>query len=300
MKKTVLILGILSSFNANAWSPCGIDEHGNVANCEYQIDAQGTLTIRGTGNNGNIGNWGELTSNGSSLVTTAPWGSYQDRIENIVIENSIKDLGSYGFVRIKSAAAVNIPEGVTNISSNAFYSSSASEIIIPNTVTEIESSAFNWSSIKKIDIPDSVKNIGGSFRGAGGLKNLIIPDSVVYMSKESLSYTDLETLTISDKTALGEIFTGYGEESYVNFSNLKIYCTGDTAKCDANLEAAGYPQLKSQKATTQKINGVTYVYDNKGKLVTTSGHRKEKRIYTIEEANAVAKPTGNTARLKYR
>ena len=58
-------------------------------------------------------------------------------------------------------------------------------------------------------------------------------------------------------------------------------------------------ELKSSKATTKKINGVTYVYDKNGKLVTSSGHRTEKRIYTLEEANAVA-GVKNRISIKYR
>ena len=57
--------------------------------------------------------------------------------------------------------------------------------------------------------------------------------------------------------------------------------------------------LKSSKATTKQINGVTYIYDKSGKLVTSSGHRSEKRIYTIEEANAVA-GARNRVSIKYR
>ncbi len=294
MRKYVLILGLFASFNANAWEACGTDAKGNTANCEYQI-IDGTLTIRGTGDNGNIGYW--YSSAQDDYVQ--PW---KDKgVKNVVIEDTIKNLGSYAFSQIKSQNPITIPNSITTIGYNAFFLADTSEVIIPDSVTDISSAAFNWSSIKKIDIPDSVQVLGG-FR-ATNLVDVVVPDSVERIHNVAFSHCrKLQTLTIGENTQLGDIFRDIvddGEIVVTDITNLKIYCTGDVAKCDANLEAAGYPQLKSQKATTQKINGVTYVYDASGKLVTTSGKRKEKRIYTIDEANAVAGKT-NSVKIRYR
>ncbi len=292
MRKYVLILGLFASFNADAWEACGTDANGNTANCEYQI-IDGTLTIRGIGNNGNIGSW----SNDTGIF--APWRG--KNVENVVIENSIKDLGSYGFKDIRSQNPITIPNSVTTIGGNAFFRVKSSEVIIPDSVTDISNSAFNWSSIKKIDIPDSVQVLGG-FRGTN-LVDVVVPDSVERIHDMAFSYClNLQTLTIGENTQLGDIFKDIyddGEIVFTDITNLKIYCTGDIKKCDANLEAAGYGELKSIKATTQKINGVTYVYDASGKLVTTSGRRTEKRIYTIDEANQVAGKT-NSVKIRYR
>ncbi len=290
MKRIVFIFSLALPFSSNAWEACGTDAQGNTANCEYQI-IDGTLTIRGVGNNGNIGDW-DLDSG-----TIAPWRG--KGVTNVVIEDSIKNLGSYAFRGTTSLNPIEIPSSITTISYNAFYGVSTSEVIIPDSVTEIKGSAFNWSGLQKINIPDSVTSIEGSFRGTS-LKDIVIPDSVTSISGGAFSYClQLQSITIGENTQLGEIFTGIGEETYVDFSNLKIYCAGDTAKCDANLEAAGYGELKSIKATTKQINGVTYVYDKNGKLVTSSGHRTEKRIYTIEEANEVAGPI-NRVSITYR
>ena len=290
MRKTVLILAILSSFNANAWEACGTDVRGNTANCEYQIDAQGTLTIRGVGENGNIGWWDEVSYR-------APW--YNQNVTNIVIEDSIKDLGYQGFSSITSTNPVVVPSSVTIISGDAFKSLLAPEVIIPDTVTSIGSFSFCFARIKKITIPDSVTSIGESAFAqysvsSANLTEIIVPDTVVSIGKGAFSgQSKLQTLTIGENTHLNEIFGSTIPQ------NLKIYCTGDTAKCDANLEAAGYGELKSIKATTKQVNGVTYVYDNKGRLVTTSGKRKEKRIYTIDEANTVAGKV-NSVKIRYR
>ena len=294
MKKLFFIFSLMVSFNANAWEACGTDADGNTANCEYQIDASGTLTIRGTGDNGNIGYW----YSDEQTDCVQPWKNKD--VKNVVIEDSIKDLGSYGFYGITSINPVEIPSSISTIPYRSFWGASLSEVVFPDSVTSIADSAFSWSLIQKINIPESVTTIGAAFRGTP-LTDIVIPDSVNSISGDAFSYcTNLQSITIGENTQLGNIFTGADSDTvFTDIANLKIYCTGDTAKCDANLAAAGYPELKTSKATTKQINGVTYVYDKNGKLVTSSGHRTEKRIYTIEEANEVAGPI-NRVSIKYR
>ena len=296
MKKTVLILGILSSFNANAWEACGTDARGNTANCEYQI-IDGTLTIRGTGENGNIGYW--YSSEAANFIQ--PW---RDKgVNNIVIDNSIHDLGSFAFSNIQSINPIKIPYNINVISDYAFDRVKTSEIIIPQNTKVINSGAFKSEYLTKINIPDSVQRIyNDAFRGSTGLTDIIFPENIEFIGDKVLSRClNLKTLTISDKTPLGNIFTGYDyDQDSINLENLKIYCTGDTKKCDDHLKAAGYPELKSIKATTKQVNGVTYILDKKGNIVASSGKRENKRIYSIEEASLVSKKTGNTFRLRYK
>jgi|GEM_PF-2114019 len=293
MKKLFFILSaIFYPLSSNAWEACGTDANGNTANCEYQIE-NGTLTIRGTNGVGNIGQW-YSHENGY----TSPFQNL--KVQNIVIENSVKNLGNWAFKGISCSGNVEIQNGIQGISSAAFRGLYAAEVIIPESVKRIGSDAFNSTHIEKIDIPEFIERIGmGAFRDTI-IKELVLPDSAYIEDKVLGTSRYLETLVVGENTSFGKIFDVFDYDTvFANISNLKIYCTGDTAKCDANLEAAGYPQLKSQKATTQKINGVTYVYDASGKLVTTSGKRKEKRIYTIDEANRVAGKT-NSVKIRYR
>ncbi len=292
MKKTVLILSLMVSFNANAWEACGTDAKGNTANCEYQIE-NGTLTIRGTNGVGNIGQW-YSHENGY----TSPFQNL--KVQNIVIENSVKNLGNWAFKGISCSGNVEIQNGIQEISSAAFRGLYAAEVIIPESVKRIEGDAFNSTHIEKIDIPESIERIGiGAFRDTI-IKELVLPDSAYIEDKVLGTSRHLETLVVGENTSFGKIFDVFDYDTlFTNISNLKIYCTGDTAKCDANLEAAGYGELKSIKATTKQVNGVTYVYDASGKLVTTSGRRTEKRIYTIDEANTVAGTT-NHVKIRYR
>ena len=290
MKKLFFIISAtFLPFSSNAWEACGIDADGNTANCEYQI-IDGTLTIRGVGNNGNIGSWEKFDS---------PWKLRSQEIKNLVIEDSIKHFGVSAFSGMKFNTPIVIPNGVESINDVAFRGVTAPEIVIPNTVTTLGYASLDWSHIDKINIPDSVTTIDIAFRG-GNFKDIIIPDSVTSISDMALSYASVETLTIGENTKFSAIFKPEVEdEPLTNTANIKIYCIGDTSKCDKNLADAGYPELKSSKATLREINGKQYVFDASGKIAASFGSRTEKRIYTIDEANAVAGDK-NRVSIKYR
>ena len=296
MKKviSVLIAALPLSVHAADWINCGTDYQGDDVNCQYKIENK-TLTIRGVGNQGNIGWW----QSGNSY--RAPW--YGQSVTNVVIEDSIKNLGYQGFAGVQSNNPIVIPSGIKTISQDAFKYVNVPEVIIPDTVTSIGGYAFCYSSIEKINIPDSVKSIADhAFLGAEKLTDIVIPDSVQKIWPGAFTNCrNLQTLTIGENTVLDDIFGDYGgSSSNTNLSNLKIYCTGDTKKCDDNLAAAGYSDLKSIAATSKKINDKTYVLDKNGNIVATSGERANKRIYTIEEANLVSKPTKNRVSIRYR
>ncbi len=290
MKKWIFVLGLVLSFNANAWEACGTDANGNTANCEWQIE-NGILSIRGTNGKGNIGSWYDNKN--------APWKDQTSSVKGIEIDSSIKDLGDSAFSGMISQNSIKIPSGLEAVNGYAFRGITAPEIIIPDTVKKLEYASFDWSHIDRLNIPDSVETIDIAFRG-GTFKDIIIPNSVTSIADLALSWCEIETLTIGEDTKFGAIFKPEVEgEPLTDTSRIKIYCIGDTDKCDKNLDDAGYPELKSMKATTKEINGVQYVLDAKGNIAAHFGSRTEKRIYTIDEANQVAGKT-NRVSIRYR
>lgn len=286
MGKLILSVMLLFAFSVQAdGGTCGTrsgsgtneDPYVYADNCKWSFDEKtGTLTIFGSGEMGNYG--GKLYS--GRYHTSAPWSNYDTKITNLKIEDGITSLGMSAF------------EGLINLT----------KVDIPNSVSEIGYAAFyDTRSLTELKLPDNPNftSTSGSFYGMNALKDIVIPDSISSIGGVSFAYcSNLNSITITDNMGLGKIFQ-FGDELLTNLEDLKVYCVGDVEKCNANLEAAGYSELKSIAATTKKINGVTYVYDKNGKLVATSGHRKEKRIYTIDEANAVAGEK-NRVSIKYR
>ena len=277
---------IMANARAETSGNCGVrsgagtenDPYIYADNCKWSFDeATGTFSDSGTGAMGEYG--GALYS--GRYHTSAPWAQFDTQITNVKIENGITSLGMSAFEGLINLKHVDIPNSVTNIGYAAFYDS---------------------RSLTELKLPDNPNftSVSGSFYGMVALKNLVVPDSVNYIGPVSFAYCpQLESLIISDDMALGKIFQ-FNNEIWGDFEKLKIYCVGDTSKCDENLHNAGYPDLKTLKATSQKANGVVYIKDKNGNIVGTSGERLNKRIYSVEEAAIVSKPAGNRLKIRYK
>lgn len=69
-------------------------------------------------------------------------------LSNIVIPDSVTDIGDYAFEYCSSLSNIVIPNSVTSIGAYAFYGcSSLSNIVIPDSVTTIGYGAFSGCSL---------------------------------------------------------------------------------------------------------------------------------------------------------
>ena len=111
-------------------------------------------------------------------------------LSNIVIPDSVTDIGDYVFFHCRSLSNIVIPDSVTDIGEGAFlYCSSLSNIVIPNSVTDIGDYAFSYcSSLSNIVIPDSVTDIGNfAFSRCCSLSEIVIPSSVTSIGNRAFS-----------------------------------------------------------------------------------------------------------------
>ena len=227
---------------------CGI--YGD--NLTWTLDSEGTLTISGEGA---MGDWNQ--------PYYVEWDYYSDDIVNVVIEDSVTNIGYYAFYESKNLTSITIPDSVESIAYNAFsFCDSLTSITIPDGVTSIGYGAFSdCGSLTAINvdsenkcymsedgvlfnkdksilvqypigksdneyvIPDSVTSIGEyAFNSCPALTSITIPDSVTSIGDRAfLECESLSSITIPDSV------TSIGDSAFYGCEGLTSITISDSA-----------------------------------------------------------------------
>ena len=203
----------------------------NEGNLTWKLDADGTLTISGTGAMKNY-----------DYDNPSPATQKKGSVKKVVIEKGVTSIGNSAFDSCSNLTSITIPKSVTSIGDSVFESCpNLTDITIPDSVTSIGNSAFNSCiSLTSIMIPDSVTSIGEwAFSACISLTSIMIPDSVISIGDSAFYYcTSLTSITIpKNVTSIGKSAFGYcnsltsvtipdsvtsiGESVFDNCSSLK-------------------------------------------------------------------------------
>ena len=128
--------------------------------------------------------------------------------ENIIIPNSVNNIGNSAFQGCTGLTSVTIPNSVTSIGGSAFEGCTGlTSVTIPNSVNNIGSSAFQGcSGLTSVTIPNSVTSIGkNAFYGCNGLTSVTIPNSVTSIGENAFyGCSGLTSITIPNSvTSIG-------------------------------------------------------------------------------------------------
>ena len=188
------------------YQPDPINPSGTCGdNLTWTLDSNGLLTIAGSGPMDNF-EW--------SFNNPAPWGTYADSIENVVLESGVTSIGNYAFACCQSLNAVSLPDTLTSIGNDVFDQAVLSAInvdagntvyasqdgvlfnkdksvlimcpdnkhgtfVIPDGVARIADGAFLQSRLTEVTIPASVNNIGEyAFSQCTELESIAIPEGI--------------------------------------------------------------------------------------------------------------------------
>ena len=292
MKNRFLILMVLTAipFSVQAWENCG--QIGGVdSNCEYQISADGVLTIRpvDSDQDGVMPNYSYHNPLfPGKAVTTAPWAENgYETVTKIEIADGITNIGGKAFIGLSSkiTSVVDIADSVTSIGDGAFA-------ILPN--------------LSKIVLPKNLQTLDHAvFQDDRLLENVDLPETLLEMSGLGNPFvrTGITSLSLPDSLLDNE---GYNKELLTDYSDITtLYCSKKNEKKCSDLVAEAKASGKAKEGLKYEIYekyGDNYIYDGKfysslGDIGTTN-HVK-KRIYTIDEANAVSGKK-NTFKIRYK
>ena len=276
--------------------------------------------------------WGEYSAQisdikiNSGITSIGYHAFYNVGATNVEIADSVTTI-VYGAFQYSALQSVSLPNSITQLGGAAFYNTKLSSLIVPDSVTQIGDDTL-WGNLNSIFISDNVASIGDypftantKIYCAKPAQNETSPcsgksDNIEYYSK--------------DENGVYQVGDSYFSSPESMLSNT--ICNNTDGTCAA--EAAAYKAQKAQSmaggalCTTQqdclKLMDMAYAGTNCTTIASCSQwlklNRQEtnpdgslsiyrngefvgfknKRIYTVEEANLVAKPTGNTVRIKYR
>ena len=145
-------------------------------------------------------------------------------INNIIIPNSVIEVGDNAFDGCRKLRRINIPNSVTRIGDEAFkYCESLETIEIPNSVTSIGDNVFcHCKALRNVTIPDSVKSIGNyAFYDCESLRNIFIPNSVTDIGRCAFKFC--KTLHITLET--NEHFVVLDDILYTADRKKVIWCS---------------------------------------------------------------------------
>lgn len=163
-------------------------------NAYWSFASDGTLTISGTG-----AIWGYLDYP-SDIMDEPHWGGNSERIESIIIEEGITEIGDHAFDGCTELIDAALPERLQNIGSWAFGScENLTRINLPDGLKTIGDQAFIMCTrLSDLRVPDSVNLIGAqAFAGCKNLSSIRIPDGITTIWRSTfsgctaLTYVDL-------------------------------------------------------------------------------------------------------------
>lgn len=128
------------------WELTGRNLHGDL----YTLY---TLNITGTG---------DMYDYENNVANAAPWHSYAQYIESIIMDSSVTRIGKYAFSDCTQVKGLILPAGLKSIGEGGFNNCiSIGTIVLPTGMTTIEQNAFDYcTGLKKVIIPASVTSIG--------------------------------------------------------------------------------------------------------------------------------------------
>ena len=250
---------------------------------KWKLDAEGTLTISGTGATYDFFN---------DYNCTAPWYDAELRlqIKKAVVNKGITYVGTWAFYDCSEMTSVSLPTTLETMGADVFmYCTGLTSVTIPDGVTFISGDFFlGCTSLKSVTLPDSLWKTGGcTFKDCASLTSVRLPANLRYITWRMFKdCTSLTSVTIPRGTVevMKEAFDGCTSLKNVTFTgstadwkgvtirpgntaltSAAIKCTGSTVLTAPTLTLSvskkGQPTLKWSAVSGAAGYQLWYSYD---------------------------------------
>ena len=245
-------------------------------------------------------------------------------LSNITFENdsNLRTIGGLAFQNDTNLGSIVLPDKLETIEWRAFKDSGLTNIVLPDSLSSIGQQAFSGATnLQNIVIPEGVSVGPWAFEkttakvyypestefstygiGTSNLQLYQKDKAGVYVLKDSNgnviedeNNNPIYYISADDMTSSNACTDGYESCARQALEKKALALTAKNWICKT-LEACQALVYADYNGNTLKANGKDYASLND----LLKGNAMPKRIYTIDEANAVAKPTGNTVRIRYK
>ena len=174
-------------------------------------DSTGTLTISGSGDMDDY-----VRSN--DYDNPAPWSDYQDSIKAVSLPDGLTRIGDNAFYSCSHLSDITIPASVKAIGKEAFYYClNLPALVIPDSVTDVGEGAFSSCQyLSEVTVGNGVRSIGDqAFEGCMNLKTVCLGSSVERIG--SGAFVMCKSLT---DITIPESVTSIGDDAFGSCSSL--------------------------------------------------------------------------------
>ena len=214
------------------------------------------------------------------------YGAYglfsEQYVNTLVIQDNIKVINPGAFANSSNLTKVVLPDTITAIGANAFYSSTLTSIDIPDSVTFIGNNAFRYNLLTSVVIPDNVTAISPYAFLGNGLISVKIPDSVKTIGTSAFAQNNLTSVEIPNSV------TTIGDWAFSN--NLITSLTIDK---DSNLKSISSEAFANNQLKTVTIGSeIEYIGNSVFTKSSTSNPNLESITFTSKTCDEIKNING--------
>ena len=205
-------------------------------NLTWSVDAEGTLTISGTGAIPDFECVMGETPNYPYCGVNTPWHSYL--IRKVIVEEGIVAVGSYALAYLEKMESISLPASLRKLGTQALANDvGLKQVVLPENLETLgEMALFQCSGLSSVRIPAGVKNIGSGALDGCRLDSITVDGkSTAFCAEDGVLYTkdkkELRAIT-SNRTELTipDSVTSVDSVLYSDGYNLKTITIG--AQCN--------------------------------------------------------------------